>query len=446
MDNLTFFSYSSQTPSRQGERWRELFFLGGLFLAAFLLFTFNLGNLPLLNPEETIIAKIAQEIGQYPLLSGGWLFPTLGGEPYHQYPFLGPFLISLAYLCDQMTEWTTRFPGAFLGAISVPLLYGVGREIFVKRLPALLSALIYLTLFPVIHQGRLGMMDGVILFWEILTVFCLLRSRRNLRWSLGVGLSLSGLLLTQGTIGGLLGLTIFLFLAWDIPRLLSSRYFWAGMSLGLLPAMSWYGVQWAYYGQSFGQEMFLKPLQNNWKMFSTDGLFYIMEMVKYSLPWLIFAFYGWQLARKSLMWGWAKLIILWGIVYLLNFLLIPGSPIRCLIPLCPPLALAGGIALTEVYNGPSSRSYPQSWAIILLALSGLITLVCLTILLNFPFDWSYLHDQGLVSLNLAAVALTFGTTAMLIWQRNAQFIAVLIWGMYVSLLLFMSSSHWGWSV
>jgi 4-amino-4-deoxy-L-arabinose transferase-like glycosyltransferase len=261
-----------------------------------------------------------------------------------------------------------------------------------------------------------------------------------------LGLSLSGLLLTQGTIGVLLGLTIFLFLAWDTPRLLTSSYFWAGMSLGLLPAISWYGVQWGHYGQSFTEEMFLKPWQNNWKMFSTAWGFYLMEMIKYSLPWLIFAMYGWQLARKSLMWGWSKLIILWASIYLLDFLLIPGSPIRCLIPLCPPLALAGGIALTEVYNGPSSRSYPKSWAIILFGLSGLITLVCLTLLLNFPFDWSYLPDQWLLSLNLGAVALTFSTTAMLIWQRNSQFIAVLIWGMYVSLLLFMSSSHWGWSV
>jgi 4-amino-4-deoxy-L-arabinose transferase-like glycosyltransferase len=45
-----------------------------------------------------------------------------------------------------------------------------------------------------------------------------------------------------------------------------------------------------------------------------------------------------------------------------------------------------------------------------------------------------------------SVALTLGVAAFLLKQKDRQFIVVLFWGMYVSLLLFFSSSHWIWEL
>jgi 4-amino-4-deoxy-L-arabinose transferase-like glycosyltransferase len=44
------------------------------------------------------------------------------------------------------------------------------------------------------------------------------------------------------------------------------------------------------------------------------------------------------------------------------------------------------------------------------------------------------------------LAFTMAVTAILLARRNPQFIGILFWGMYVSLILFLSSSHWIWEL
>ena len=100
-----------------------------LLVAAILIFTINLGVLPLRDWDEGTIARVAREIARAPASEMRWLFPTLGGEPYHNKPPLMHLLISWAYANEGINEWTTRLPGAILTAISVPLLYSIGREL-----------------------------------------------------------------------------------------------------------------------------------------------------------------------------------------------------------------------------------------------------------------------------------------------------------------------------
>ena len=114
-----------------------------LLLAAVILFSINLGVLPLQDGDEATVARVAREIWQAPAGSMRWLYPTLGGEPYHQTPPLMQWLIAGAYAVGGVNEWTIRLPSAILTAISVPLLYCLGRELFRQRWAAIYSALIY---------------------------------------------------------------------------------------------------------------------------------------------------------------------------------------------------------------------------------------------------------------------------------------------------------------
>jgi len=168
----------------------------GLLLAALLLYGINLGSLPLRDWDEGIVAQVASEIAKAPEGTLRWLYPTLNGESYINKPPLVHLLIAWAYSLWGINEWTTRLPGAILTALGVPLLYGIGREIFPRRLSAIFSALIYLTLLPVLRHGRLAMLDGAVLCFFLFSMWCLLRSRRDLRYSLGVGIGF-----------GLIGLT-----------------------------------------------------------------------------------------------------------------------------------------------------------------------------------------------------------------------------------------------
>jgi hypothetical protein len=47
---------------------------------------------------------------------------------------------------------------------------------------------------------------------------------------------------------------------------------------------------------------------------------------------------------------------------------------------------------------------------------------------------------------LAAVSLTLLVASVLVSQRNAQFVLVLLWGCYVSLFMLMASPHWLWEL
>ncbi len=128
-----------------------------------LLFSINLGELPLRDWDEGTVAQVAREIWRAPAGSMRWLYPMLGGVPYHNKPPLMHLLIAWTYSLLGVNEWTTRLPGAMLTAISVPLLYCIGREIFRQRWAAIYSALIYLTMLPVVRHGRLAMLDGAVI-------------------------------------------------------------------------------------------------------------------------------------------------------------------------------------------------------------------------------------------------------------------------------------------
>ena len=51
--------------------------------------------------------------------------------------------------------------------LSAVMRYAIGREIFPQRLPAVFSALIYLTLLPVARHGRLAMLDGAVVCFPV---------------------------------------------------------------------------------------------------------------------------------------------------------------------------------------------------------------------------------------------------------------------------------------
>lgn len=440
MDRQTFIWGRSGNKIRRSERWIEGLWLLGLLIAALLLFGINLGSVPLSDWGEETIALVAREIANAPAESWHWLYPKLVGKPDLNDP---PFLHSLiagAYGIGGDNEWTTRLPGAILSAISVPLLYGIGREVFPSRQSAIFSSLIYLTLLPVVYQGRLAMMEGTGLCFVMLMMWCVLRSRRDLRWSLGMGIGFGLICLSHSTLLGFLLLAIaLLFLAWDTPRLLTSVYWWIGLLLGSTPTLTWYIAGVLEHGQTFiTTSIVQQSLQQLWTTVEAHNgppWYYLVQILKFSAPWLLFFPYGLQLAWKNHNWGWAKLVLVWVGVYFLAISVMATKLPWYVLPVYPALALASGAQLAEVWNWPSRKSFPVLWSIGL----SLMALGAITLSVYFGIreaaDWS-------LSVIFASVALTMTMAAFLVARRDIQFILILFWGTYISLLLLMSSPYW----
>jgi 4-amino-4-deoxy-L-arabinose transferase-like glycosyltransferase len=443
MQEGSFTWGSLEKQYRALEKWIDWTWVIVLLAAAVLIFTINLGQLPLRDWDEGTVAQVAREIWRAPAGSMRWLYPTLGGEPYHNKPPLLHLLIAWAYSFWGVHEWTTRLPGAILTAISVPLLYCIGREIFRRRVCAVYSALVYLTMLPVVRHGRLAMLDGAAVCFFMLMMLCLLRSRRDLRYCLGVGISFGLICLTKGMLGILMGAIAVAFLVWDTPRLLTSGYMWIGMLIGIIPVAGWYGFQWWEYGHTFTNVgMLNQSLSRIWtsvEQHSGPPWYYILEILKYTWPWLLFLPSSWRLSWENRNLSWAKLVLVWMGVYLVAISLMGTKLPWYVFPIYPSLALAIGAKLEDIENIPLLSSYPRAWVVIL----GILAVVATGGSIYYGWGGSPSPDLQLI---FATVAVTMALAAILVEQGDRQFLKVLLWGSYISLLLLMKSNYWVWEL
>ena len=429
----------SSNKLRQSEVWLEYLCLIGLSIAALTLFLVNLSSLPLIDYQEATLATVAREIHQSSNLIN-WIFPTLWNEPYLDKPPLIHILVAIAYRIGGINELTTRFPGALLGAFSVLLLYQIGREIFVARLPALFSALVYLTCLPVVRYSRLATLDGPLLCFQLLTVWAVLRSRRDLKWTLVTGIGFSLMSLTQSWFSLQFLLLVLLFLFWDTPRLLSSASFWGGLLIGALPSLAWYfglSVHYRALDNVGLGNLLLAPIEPLTTGSLSPG-FYLLQGMQYFVPWLAIAFTGIQPIKYNLHWGWGKLLAVWIGGYLtLGLLLHEGFWL--VLPLYPALALAAGKQLDRIRNLPSFVTYPRSWMYCFALMAVVAALAGIHWGIHNYIDFYLPFICG-------SLCVTFGATAVVIAQRDKQFIPLLFWGLLVSIFLLVVSPHWIWEL
>lgn len=419
----------------------------GLWAAALLLFTINLGGLPLRDWDEGIVAQIAREISKAPFDTLAWLFPLdPNGAPYWNKPPLVHWMVALFYRIWGVNEWTSRLPGALLTATSVPLLYGIGREIFFQRSPAIFAALVYLTSLPVVRQGRLAMLDGAILCFFLAMILCVLRSRRDLRWGLGIGIAFSCICLTKGILGILLVAIALAFLAWDTPRLLTSAYLWSGFGLGCIPVVLWNGAQIVRYGNEFlgihfwnqSLKRVSDPVEDN----RGTVFYYALEVLKHGVPWVLFLPVGLRHAWENRNLSWAKLALVWSGVYFVVISVMQTKLPWYAMPLYPAFALMIGAQIQEfwqpaMFSDPRPIPKARIWMAVFLVLS--IVAWAGTIYYG-------MRAQPDVQLVFSTLALTLTVASILVARQDIQFIVVLIWGTYLTLLALMMSNHWVWEL
>jgi 4-amino-4-deoxy-L-arabinose transferase-like glycosyltransferase len=415
-----------------------------ILIAALILFGTNLDNTPLRDWDEGIVAGVAREIWRSSIESFNWLYPTInGGQPYWNKPPLVHWLIAWSYSWFGINEFSTRLIPAVLSALSVPLLYGIGKELFQDSKAVIFSTLVYLTCLPVARHGRLAMLDGAVVCFFNLTVWSVLRSRRHLRNLLGVGLGLGLISLTKGIMMGvLLGAILILFLTWDCPRLLKTGWFWRAIVLGIAPVLLWYCLQYLKYGEEFiGINLIDETFSRIWLSVGErkgSPWYYLIEIIKYTFPWLLFLPGGIAIAIANRHLSWAKLVMIWSGVYLVAISLMATKLPWYIIPIYPALSLLIGVNLAKIwtYRG----KYPIFWAIsfILSILSVVTALIWFGL-----FDSS--SDLNLL-LVLGVMALTFTIATVMIIRQSRQFIVTLFVGLYIALFLFFGGSHWVWEL
>ncbi len=418
------------------KNWGDRQIILGLTVAALFLFCFNLGNVPLRDWDEGTRAIVAREIFR----SGDWLHPTIFGDPYFNKPPFIDWLVALLYKIAGVNEWTSRLPGAIATALGVPLLFCLARELFETRKAAVYSALVYLTLLPVARHGRLLMLDGMVMTGLILALWCLLKSHHQKVWGLGFGVGLGIIALTKGLLMLPLGAIALIFVLWDRRwSAFQNPYTWLGLAIGLLPITSWYAAQIQHYGEQFIQAHFLS--QGFYRVGSTveshqhPPWFFLLELLKYTAPWLFFAvqsyIYAWQNRAAE-----NNKLILSGSLFYFGLISAMGTKLPWYImPFYPFFALAIGQFLAENFTQKKYR-FPLHWLFYVLAIAGYGGTV------YFIFT-----DPQIPLILLALVVGTMFAITGWYWQKQkSRFQTILFVGMYGTLLLLFTSQSWLWEI
>ncbi len=421
--------------------FREQEWLLSLIVGSLILWLIFLGNLPLRDWDEGTVAQVAREIWRTPLGSMRWLYPILGDEPYHNKPPLIHLLIAWAYSLGGVNEWTTRLPSAILTALGVPLLYLVGGLVFQQNLPALFAALVYLTMLPVVRHGRLAMLDGASISFFLLLLFFVLKARKNQYYAFGVGICLGLITLTKGMLVLLLGaIACFFAIAQRQWTLGKNPYFWLGMFFGTAVPLAWYVAQWQYYGSNFLQ-INLQAQTFNRLVDSVEGnsgppWYYLIELIKYGFPWLIFLPGGLYLAVKKRHTTWASLVLIGTIVYFVSISVMRTKLPWYIMPVYPFLALAIGAKLSEVWQNRNSINKYWSVFLAIIAVAGV----------GGCIYFAVADPQPLLIVMSMILTISMSVAAWLIKSKNRLFIPVLFSGMYLVLFLLMSSQSWLWEL
>ena len=403
-----------------------------------ILFLSFLDNLPLKDWDEGTYALIAREI----VRTGDWVYLQLPGEPFLMKPPLGMWLIAASYTVGGINEFTTRFPFAFLTALSAPSLYLISRQLFSRHIPALFSTLVYITLLPIARHGRFAMLDGISIIFFLIALSCLLKAREQRKWSIGIGIMLGLVVLTKGILGLVFGFIIcLLIITFRQLNLLTSIYLWLGLIIGAIAPVAWYAAQFQKYGNTFFQVHFQSQTFDRFSQ-AIEGhpgpiWFYVLDILEYAFPW-------WLFLGGGLIWAWHCRTQIWS-----QFTLITGGFYFIIIsvmqtklpwyglPVYPFLAIIVGAYLSEIWESKQLIYTRFRWGILVFA-SAIGILGC---------GYFAIVEKSF-SLFIMCLVLAGSTwrAAYLVKHRDRLFIPTLFVGIYLVLFALMSSQSWAWEI
>jgi 4-amino-4-deoxy-L-arabinose transferase-like glycosyltransferase len=419
--------------SPRPDAWVDRIWVTGLVGAVLVLMLCQLGELPLQDGPEASIA----------IASRDWLaalhIGSQAGQTSFQFPAFTYWITALSYAIGGVNETFSRLPNALLTASSIPLIYGVARELFAGPMMAVATAVIYSTSLAVVAMGRSGTADSPLVMALLILLLCLLRSRRDIRWSLGIGLATLGLVMMGGLaslVWPVLGMT---FLAWDTPRLLRNPYLWWGMGLGLLPFGLWFG--WMEYPVDVLFIPQFTPIPE------LSLLMALKTGLTIGFPWILFLPIALQTIWKNRTFSWARFLMGWlggwsGLIILglTNFsTLIPALALtiglylsQYWLPTWPmgqtdDVMVLSGIYYPDRADTVSDRTWAWGWAV------AAVSLGCgLGWTLGGGLMW-LAAGLGLMTMSCGAVM------ALCLQRRRSEAMSVLAWGTYMTLLVLVNS-------
>lgn len=316
---------------------------------------------PLLDPDEGIHARIAQEM----VARGNYLVPTFGGKPFRDKPILFSAAQALSLRTFGNSEGAVRLPGymfALLGTVTTVLL---ARRMF-NREVALYTALASLTLALPGILAQAPAHDIALVPWTNLLVLSFWEyqqstdSRHRWRWVAAMSLCIALALLAKGLIGVAVvcsGIVLYTL----VSRTLSVRMFshcLIALFAGALLASPWFLLMEhaspGYLSYYFVERHLLGFVTEGQEHGMEPWYYYIGPVLGGAMPWLTFAilavvqlrFDKPKLAARPI-----TLLVCWFVGGFLFLSAAHSKLITYSLPIFPPIAILSGVSFRNFFIG-----------------------------------------------------------------------------------------------
>ncbi|MBC8016517.1 MAG: glycosyltransferase family 39 protein [Sporomusaceae bacterium] len=327
---------------------------------------FNLGGIPLLDPDEPVYAETPKEMMTF----NEFISPRIYGEYWYDKPPMYYWLVAASYKIFGITEFAARFPSAVLAVACTLAIYLSGRRLFNER-AGIAGALVLTTSIEFFYLGKAAVTDMTLLLCLTLSLLSFIEKRYYLAY-LFAGLAT----VTKGPIGLLFpGAIVFSYILvtrnWSLMK---SMKIPSGLLLYAIVALPWYVMMYSIHGSAF-VDTFL-GFHNVTRFTSPEHPESVLWY--YYIPVLMLGFFPWTAIMLQSIWtsltkgrqDFSALVFLniWASVIFIFFTISQTKLVSYILPMYPPLAMIVGWYIDRLWTA-NQHQRSVSWAIVLGTLS-----------------------------------------------------------------------------
>ncbi|MCE5287413.1 MAG: glycosyltransferase family 39 protein [Pelosinus sp.] len=348
----------------------KLGFWAVTIITVFVIF-FNLGAVPLLDPDEPVYAETPKEMYQF----NDFVSPRIYGEYWYDKPPMYYWLVAASYKLFGVSEFSARFPSALLGVCCIWAVYFAVRRLFSQTVAAI-SSLVLVTSIEFFYLTKAAVTDITLCLCLTVALLSFMEKRYYLFY-IFAGLAT----LTKGPIGFLFpGAIVFLYLlcARNFSELKNMKIP-AGIILFALFGLPWYIVMYNLHGAPF-IDTFI-GFHNITRFTSPEHPEGVLWY--YYIPVLLLGFFPWTAVMVQAVWksltecyrhNSAMLFLnIWAAFIFVFFSISRTKLVSYILPMYPPLAIIVGCYLADLVQKQkrySSRAF--GWGITLFVLTSLL--------------------------------------------------------------------------
>ena len=435
--------------------------VAGLLLLCFLLYFWELGQIPFYNYEESKEALIVWEM----VNDGGWILPLRNGtEIPLKPPLFHWFGAFIALISGKVNEFAVRSPSAFLATGSVLLIFFFGQRFWNWRV-GLLASLVAATSPEWTRWATYARSDMALVFFLTAAGFMFFRlweeraaQRRTVYlFYLFVGLAT----LAKGPLGIVLpGLVSFIFLVFTKDlRLLRQMRLLAGAVIITAVTASWYLLALNQAGWEFFHRQILN--ENLYRFFDSEQggpsrdhawYYYGPALCAGMFPWSLFfpalihfLYSSWNDLRNAKL----RYLLIWFFAGFLFFTFASGKRTNYILPLYPAVALLFAVwweALVEdtITSSVLATRLARINAFLLSALFALVLIFLIAHSAGFDLDHivsPFLHPRDRANLPLVAYSLQSQFPVVVVWLLMLAFAMIwYFWGLHKNQWMYVFSA------